>query len=312
MSYWWVNHKQTYKEEVNGGYIWSPRVNRNRARNETYINLTKAEINDIVFSYANGEIKAVGVVTKKFIDYSKPSEFGKVGSQWANAGWLVEIDWKWLNNPFRPREFMDEIIPLLPEKHSPIIKTGAKVGNGNQGCYLASIGTSLGDYMLGIIQKMDTETLDMILESRSISIDGVIEQKIREENIPETDKEQLIKARLGQGIFRHNLENIEKRCRVTGITDKRLLIASHIKPWRESSNKERLDGNNGLLLSPHVDRLFDRGWISFSDDGRILCEDDNFRRIMEKWNLNPNMNVGDFNKNQRYYLAYHREMYKYH
>ncbi|MFE8730531.1 HNH endonuclease, partial [Aeromonas hydrophila] len=80
-----------------------------------------------------------------------------------------------------------------------------------------------------------------------------------------TEKQQLVKSRRGQGIFRANLEKVELACRVTGVTNTALLIASHIKPWsRCANNAERLDGNNGLLLSPHIDKLFDRGWITFS------------------------------------------------
>jgi len=92
----------------------------------------------------------------------------------------------------------------------------------------------------------------------------VVEQ-INNAEIESTEKDQLIKARKGQGKFRQNVERIEKKCRVTGVVEKNMLIASHIKPWKLSSNIERLDGNNGLLLSPHIDKLFDLGWISFSD-----------------------------------------------
>ena len=81
--------------------------------------------------------------------------------------------------------------------------------------------------------------------------------------IPETDKEQLIKARRGQGTFQVRVEAIEAACRVTGVKDRQFLVASHIKPWRASDNAEKLDGNNGQLLSPHVDKVFDNGWITF-------------------------------------------------
>ena len=67
----------------------------------------------------------------------------------------------------------------------------------------------------------------------------------------------------GGRVFKSNVRLNENKCRVTGITDQRLLIASHIKPWAVSSDKEKLDGCNGLLLSP---RLFERGLISFGND----------------------------------------------
>jgi len=113
-------------------------------------------------------------------------------------------------------------------------------------------------------------------------------------------------ARRGQGLFRSNLEKIEKSCRLTGVSDKRFLIASHIKPWRDSDNREKLDRNNGLLLSPHADKLFDNGWISI-DNNLIICTTTEIENLMEKWGLDLRQNVGKFNKQQLGYLEYHRE-----
>jgi putative restriction endonuclease len=133
------------------------------------------------------------------------------------------------------------------------------------------------------------------------------ENKIKEMPIPDTEKEQLIKARRGQGKFRANLELVETKCRLTGVNFKPLLVASHIKPWKDSTNEEKLDGNNGLLLSPHVDKLFDKGYISFSDDGEVLCNNDEIKEIMKAWGLDITRPLGTFNNNQKIYLNYHRK-----
>lgn len=101
--------------------------------------------------------------------------------------------------------------------------------------------------------ERDREHLD---ESEDQQRDGLQKEMIQAGELPATEKEQLIKARRGQGVFRTRLESIEDSCRLTGATNTRMLVASHIKPWRDCSNVERLDGNNGLLLSPHVDKLF--------------------------------------------------------
>lgn len=85
-----------------------------------------------------------------------------------------------------------------------------------------------------------------------------------------TEKEELRLARRGQGKFRQNVRLIEKACRVTGVTDERLLVASHIKPWSVCADtRERLDGSNGLMLARHIDHLFDNGWMTFDDDGQM-------------------------------------------
>jgi putative restriction endonuclease len=63
---------------------------------------------------------------------------------------------------------------------------------------------------------------------------------------------------------------IENRCRVTGVNNPVHLVGSHCKPWRDSSNEERLDGENGLLLRPTIDHLFDRGFIGFENSGELI------------------------------------------
>jgi hypothetical protein len=85
-----------------------------------------------------------------------------------------------------------------------------------------------------------------------------------------TEREQVSKARIGQGRFRDRLLQLWKGCAVTGVDRADLVRASHIKPWRMCSNEERLDPHNGLLLLPQYDHLFDAGYISFDDDGRLL------------------------------------------
>jgi len=85
-----------------------------------------------------------------------------------------------------------------------------------------------------------------------------------------TEKRRLIQTRLGQGLFRMRVMRQWQFCPVTGCKHSLLLRASHIKPWRDSTNRERLDGFNGLLLAPNVDAAFDRGLLSFDERGRIL------------------------------------------
>src|SRR5262249_29259240 len=112
----------------------------------------------------------------------------------------------------------------------------------------------------------------------------------------------------GQGVFRENVQLVEKACRVSGVADDQFLIASHIKPWRTATNQERLDGQNGLLLSPNIDFLFDRGFISFADDGTLLvapvANTGSLRRLGVP--VDGTFNVGQFTAMQREYLSFHR------
>lgn len=85
-----------------------------------------------------------------------------------------------------------------------------------------------------------------------------------------TTRETLIKARIGQGQFRAALIEYWRNCAVTGCDFIAVLVASHIKPWRDSTNVERLDPFNGLLLTPNLDQAFDQGYISFEDNGEVI------------------------------------------
>jgi hypothetical protein len=139
--------------------------------------------------------------------------------------------------------------------------------------------------------------------------DSLAAQILSSEGISDTDKQQIIKARVGQGLFRRRLELIEPSCRVTGVRDRAHLRASHIKPWRDSTNEERLDGNNGLLLAPHVDHLFDLGFIGFADSGELLTSPRLDESVIDAWHIDLTGKRNPFNPNQCRYLAYHRAIF---
>ena len=141
--------------------------------------------------------------------------------------------------------------------------------------------------------------------------DDALEGGVRNDpDLDETTRRAVIEARRGQGRFRLNVEAVEQRCRISGVSDLRLLKASHIKPWRScSTTAERLDGNNGLLLCPNVDHLFDRGYISFEDEGRMLISPlvDAAQVALLGVSTAPPLHVGPFNVGQTGYLAFHRD-----
>ena len=130
MAFWWVNHKQTYRQETEGGYVWSPKVNANGARNVSYDNLTHCQRGDVVFSYAKGLISQIGWVETPAVTAPKPPEFGSAGDNWSQEGWLVRVNWQPLRQALTPQTFFQLIQPLLPERHSPISTSS---GRGNQG-----------------------------------------------------------------------------------------------------------------------------------------------------------------------------------
>jgi len=321
--YWWVNHKQTARQEIEGQYLWSPKTSSNGARNQFYDNMRHANPGDLVLSFANGLVKWVGRVAEFAFTAPKPTEFGATGSYWHNEGWLLPVFWTELDPAVRPKAMIDVLGPLLPKKYSPIRPL---TGDGNQGVYLAEIArpvfdavvaTSAVNYPLlarGGANSLSFQAVKEMLDDRA-------EQGIRTDaGLDSTTKEAVIQARRGQGRFRANVERVETACRLTKITNPSLLIASHIKPWRSCGTaEERLDGMNGLLLTPDADLLFDRGFITFYDDGEVQIsprfDNDDLRRLGLGEIAMPRLGFGEaqrpwrteaFAARQCKYLAYHR------
>lgn len=127
--------------------------------------------------------------------------------------------------------------------------------------------------------------------------------------IPQTERVALVQARRGQGLFRDNVRSVEHACRITQVERMEHLIASHIRPWRDSSNDQRLDGENGLLLTPTVDHLFDKGFISFENTGLLIVSPVADAMSLKRMGVDrgAKINVGPFSEGQREYLEFRRE-----
>ncbi|MEO0369110.1 MAG: HNH endonuclease signature motif containing protein [Pseudomonadota bacterium] len=287
MKYWWVNHKQTHAEEIEGGFLWSPQAEQNGARSQFYDNMRSAQPGDMVCSYAFGLISYVGRVASPAIASGIPESFGKKGDAWGRVGWLLPVSWSLLKEPIRPKDVLDELGPLLPPKYSPI---QASTGNGNQKAYLAEVRASVFELLFGRTYPEAS--------SYGPAID-----------LEETEATAKARARRGQAVFRQNVFSVESCCRFTGISEPWLLTASHIKPWRLcASGCERLDGQNGLLLPPHIDLLFDRGFICIEGSQAILSaqvDQESLSRLgLEQIS---EVNLGQFTDRQMAYLKFHRE-----
>jgi len=122
-----------------------------------------------------------------------------------------------------------------------------------------------------------------------------------------TTKDVITAIRIGQSQFRKKLIALLKKCPITGINDIRILTASHIKPWTQATNHERLDVSNGFLFSPTFDRLFDRGLISFSNDKSLLVSNTFSEKNLARLNLKSNQVIVDLPIiGREEYLEYHR------
>lgn len=301
MRYWWVNQNQTYKFEVPGGFLWSPKTRADGGFNHFYSTMSEVQPGDLVFSFCDTYIRAIGVVQRPAVTSPKP-DFRNAGSNWSDSGWYVEVEFEVLQNPIKPKDFMSEITPHLPKKYAPLQVNG----NGLQGIYLTEISSEFGNLLIQLTKANILQIQDELSPMSAIESELEINLEIEAKAIQgDLEQVQLIKARRGQGIYKANVRLVENACRVTKVSNIKHLRASHIKPWSKSNNEEKISGYNGLLLAPHVDHLFDRGFITFSTGGNLVISHKLASEILLKWKIPEEMNVGNFHKQQNAFLEYH-------
>jgi putative restriction endonuclease len=218
----------------------------------------------------------------------------------------------------RPKDHIDVFGPLLPKRYSPLQPSG----DGKQAVYLASVPEDLAETLIGLIGPEAylisgrAKNADPVVAIQAINAEVEVWERHIEDTIAsnsqiaETDRESLILARRGQGTFKNRVMQIEDHCRITSVNNPIHLRASHCKPWRDCiTNDERLNGENGLLLTPTIDHLFDRGFISFEDSGELIVSPVAHHTSLNRMGVITDrvVNVGAFTEGQRHFLEYHRE-----
>jgi putative restriction endonuclease len=317
MRYWWVNQNQTFRHEIGGGYLWSPKRNANGARNHFYESMREVSPGDLIFSFVDTRIVAIGIAKSYCWECPKPAEFGSAGEYWENVGWRVTVSFTALLHRIRPKDHMGVLRSLLPDRYSPLQLNG----NGNQALYLTEIPQGLAEVLAGLIGDEARILLSRPVEAAPMESNPMesgddldvwehrLEQQVeKDRSVPETDREAIIRARCGQGLFKQRVMRIERKCRITGVENPTHLIASHCKPWRDASNEERLDGENGLLLTPSVDHLFDRGFIGFENSGELIISPIAHTPSLQRMGIETEhrVNVGLFTEGQKPFLEFHR------
>jgi len=319
MRYWWVNQNQTFRHEIAGGYLWSPKRNANGGRNPFYESMREVAPGDLIFSFVDTRIVAIGIAKSYCWECPKPTEFGSAGQYWENIGWRVNVSFVPLLNKIRPKDHIKVLKAVLPSRYSPLQANG----NGLQGIYLTELSQNFAAVLSGLIGEEarplfeGSAAVPTVENGRLATGDDldVWERKLEEQiesdaSVNETDREAIVRARRGQGLFKQRVMEIEACCRITGVENISHLLASHCKPWRDSSNEERLNGENGLLLTPSIDHLFDRGFIGFEDSGNLIISPVAHRPSLQRMGVETSrsVNVGPFTQGQRQFLDYHRNL----
>lgn len=294
--------------------MWSPKRNVDGRKNPFYEFMREVAPGDLVLSFEGTFIRAAGLIQSYCYECPKPAEFGAAGPNWENIGWKVDVHYRDLLHQLRPVDHMLLIAPRLPVQYAPLLPDG----RGKQSIYLTRIPENLMQVLADLIGGEVQQLMQMSVATDVIGNYGnaVIEweEHVRseiasDEGLAKTEKEQVILARRGQGLFRQNVQRMERTCRVTKVDRPEHLRASHCKPWRDcGTNEERLDGENGLLLTPSIDHLFDRGFISFDNNGDLLISPVAHQTSLSRMGVRTTeqINVGPFSEGQKSFLDFHR------
>lgn len=231
----------------------------------------------------------------------------KVYRNW--QGYPVDYP-NWNNRRSYSFEVLTENVYLIPEKdrNIKIITARSREARERGGSFPGQnnvfFGSSNEDYVKKILEQIKLYKEGTANDRELLEDLNAIENQ---EDITTTEKQRLITARIGQGWFREQLIRLwQGCCAVTQCNEISILRASHIKPWRDSDNEERLNIYNGLLLTPNLDILFDKGFISFEDNGKIIISKQISSENVVKLGVNPNMKISVHEKHIPF-LKWHRE-----
>lgn len=290
MAAFWITQNKTFGHEAEGGFLWAPLVDLSGKQRRMHVILGEMKPGDLILSYVRRHIVAIGFVLADPVHAPKPADFDPDG-RWQRDGWFVCVRFTQVERPVDIEALAPRLLPLLPERNAPLNRDGT--GAQGYAYYLPPKAEAL---------LLDTLGLSTVDQAVADHLDLAIPDP--------TSRLAIIEARVGQGVFRENvLETWGQRCAVTGMAIRELLRASHIKPWRAANNRERLDPRNGLALSPNYDAAFDRGIVSFGDDGRVLLGTTATRRDIEKLGFREEHRLERITDGHRAFLRYHQEAY---
>lgn len=288
MACWWVFQNYTYEEESKGSFLWAPKIDKGGNIPHHWKTMSLLKEGDIVFSCVNQKIVAISSVVTDSYDYTKPFD-----KSWEEDGLKADLIFTELENPIELAPIVDTLMPMMNSKYAPLNRKGT----GNQG-YLYHISDVVGEYLISLTENSNAFLIEE-KELEDIQLSNTIKK---------TTKKALVESRIGQGKFRDDLlQYWDGKCAVTGLDVPKLLKASHTKPWKYSNNQERLDPNNGILLSPNYDEAFDKGFISFDDNGRIVLSQHLTKESINALGFNHTDKIQKvLTTAQKKYLEYHR------
>ena len=304
MSHFIVMQGRTYNEEKEAGIIWTTQIDQAGNRQHSWERMREVRQGDKVFHYVNGYMVAVSSATADCIESENPIE--QHNNNLNQMGYLVTLNYYELEVPLRIADHFDVIEPLLPIKYSAFQANGL----GNQG-YLYPCNDELTIQLLELIGEANIYVPDE--EQLRLSMDS-IEMNNHNPLVPlitSTESEVKTKIRVGQSKFREKLEPIwQNACPICGISLRDTLCASRAKLWKDSSNEERLDPYNGILLCCNHDSLYNKGYISFDAKGNILISEKIEEKDYDKFVLNTDIKIPTEIEHKPYFKWHKKHIFK--
>lgn len=259
----------------------------NQSYNET---LSDLQLYDITRGCWKRKLESV-----QRVEYVLAVSFGIVKEVYKVDKWVPAIE---LNR---------ETIPFEPEREKGRVGFFGRVASGEirnkyMGCSVEDL------FQRGESSPIKTFYIDITLDTKKKWAEKakVLSSEIDNLHLRGMDTDAVVKVRINQGIFRDRLLQKYSHCCLCNVNNKDLLIASHIKPWKDSEEDERLDLDNGFLLCPNHDKLFDNGFISFDNEGQIIISEQLNQVNQTFMNVKRDMKI-DINNGNRRYLEYHRD-----
>ena len=163
MRFWWVNQNQTWRQEVGGGYLWSPKRKANNQINPFYESMREVSPGDVILSFRDTLIAAVGIAYSHCYECPKPQEFGEAGRNWGDIGWKIDVRFVDLVHKIRPKDHIGELRRHLPSKYSPL----SAAGDGSQSVYLTEVPEPLFRALAGLIGV----EADQYLNARPLAVE---------------------------------------------------------------------------------------------------------------------------------------------
>lgn len=327
MNYYFVFQNKSFEHERKGGYLWAPKITEKGKRVSHWESMKEVKKGDFILHSVHKKLVAISIAEEDCIEAQQPDEL-KRARLWQDAGYMVSTQYIDLKDSIITSEHKDMILELQPDTNAPF----NRLGRGNTG-YLFNSNKELSSYLMQQILKVQSDvntiqklkdllerhfgqvvTYDMqenttnefiAEEVQQYAIDMDLFQMEKVDQLTDTEKLTLIKSRVGHGLLKKKLLERECKCKVCGLSEEKFLIASHIKPWSQSDAAERLDIENVLLLCPHHDAAFDKGYITFDEEGTLIISSELSSESRALLNLVEGKQV-TLSANNRVYLEWHR------